>query len=384
MKKYIMLFIIFVLFVELNVFAETKKIVQDSDGKFIEAVFNEQGIIEKLKGTISEYSVEKMNIKVEKDTIKIHKESSGDGCYNIEIKNHREYLTLTKIFTANKVFNSRDNLIYNIYFNDNDEYFIKDDFITVSRTDKKTHVSDSSDSYLPKLKYEDNTCIQFFGKTMPEEDIGSRKYVYSDDMKNIVCSLIMPGDVWEEYMTATVFDFKSDNKAVNVINYIILYNYDYQLGVMFFPILLGLNESDTKFIDPEITADSYLTEGNTKYLPERLRNTEPGTPWCEGKPGDGIGSIITLKGNKEFSTLIISNGFDSAKKQNYTNNNRVKEIRITNLNNKKNLLTTELPDSPQPFEIKLPFSSDYVQIEILSVYKGEKYEDTCLNYILAK
>ena len=52
--------------------------------------------------------------------------------------------------------------------------------------------------------------------------------------------------------------------------------------------------------------------------------------------------------------------------------------------NKKNFIISELPDSVEPFEIYLPFSTKQLEIEILSVYKGEKYEDTCLNYILAK
>ena len=100
--------------------------------------------------------------------------------------------------------------------------------------------------------------------------------------------------------------------------------------------------------------------------------------------GDGIGSKITLKAKNDISTLIISNGFDSLKKYIYYNNNRVKQIRITDLNNKKKFILAELPDTVEPFEINLPFSSKQLEIEILSVYKGKKYEDTCLNYILAK
>ena len=47
---------------------------------------------------------------------------------------------------------------------------------------------------------------------------------------------------------------------------------------MFFPILFDLDESKSDFIDIDFSADSYLTEGAVKYLPENLKNTAIGTP----------------------------------------------------------------------------------------------------------
>ena len=384
MKRIIFWFIILVL---LNaVYANGKKIIQDSDEKNIEGILNNQGIIERLKGTIGKYSPDDgLTTETKNGITVIHKTMSGDGCYNIEIQNNGDYLTLTKIFTANKALKSRENLTYNIYFDKNDEYFIKDAFVSINRENKKSIVATTAtDSYLPKLKYKKNICIQYFGKNISQDSPGSRRYVYSDDKKNVTCYEIMPGDVWQKYMDATVFDFKSENRAVNIINYIILYNYDYQLGVMFFPILFDMDEPTLPYIETEITADSYLIESKVKYLPERLKDTTKGTPWVEGRPGDGIGSKIIIKGKEEISVLIISNGFDSHKKEHYYNNNRVKRIVILDLNNKQRIAVAELSDSPEPFEIYLPFDSNHIQLEIKSVYKGEKYEDTCLNYILCR
>lgn len=382
MKKLIP-YIVFVMLTA-SIFADTKKIVQDSEGKFIEASFNTQGVIEKLEGTVNVYSVVNLDIKAQNDFIKIHTKYSGDGCFDIEIQNHGDYLTLTKIFTANKVFKPRDNLTYDIFFNDNDVYFVKDAYVTIRKDDRKSHVTNSSDSYLPMLEYKGNVCIQHFGSFMPVDDIGSRKYDYSTDKKTVVCSHIMPGDVWEKYMTATVFDFKSEDKAVNLINYIILYNYDYQLGVMFFPILFDLGDEASAYIETEITADSYLTEGKVRYTPENLKITAKGTPWVEGKKGDGLGSKIMVRAKSAFSILIISNGFDSEKKTTYYNNNRVKRIKIRDASDKNRFIVAELPDTTEPFEIKLPFKTKQLEIEIQDVYKGKKYDDTCLNYILVK
>lgn len=368
-----------------SVYAE-EKIVQDNNGQFIEAKINNLGIIESLKGTISSYYPDdELKVICENQTVKIHKSMSGDGCYDIEMTYYDDFITITKIFTANKSNEKRDNLTYKIFFNSDKEFLVKDEFVTIRKENIKSSVhGTSSDSYLPLLKFEKNTGIQYFGKSMSDDDIGSRKYVYSKDMNSVDCYEIMPGDVWQKYMTATIYDFKSDNNAINLINYIILYNYDYQLGVMFFPILFDMNKNSSKFIDIEIMADSYLVEGKVKYLPENLNSTAKDTPWVEGTSGDGIGTKISIKARNPVTSLVISNGFDSLKKYIYENNNRVKKIKITNLEKKKNNFIVELPDTVDPYEIKLPFKTKLVEIEILSVYKGSKYEDTCLNYILAK
>lgn len=386
MKLHVIIFsIAFVLFIN-PICAETKKIVQDNDGKVIETIINEQGIIQSISGTVSSYYPDdEINITSKNNKVIIHKSMSGDGCYDIEILNQGNYLTLTKIFISNKEVGPRNPITYNIYFEANDNYLIKDDFVKILKDKLITEISDThSESYLPMIKYQKNTCIQYFGKTMPKDGIGSRKYVYSDDFKTVECFQIRPGDVWQKYMTATIFDFKSSNKAVNLINYIILYNYDYQLGAMLFPILINMDDVTPEYQEIEITADSYLTEGTVKYLPENLKNTALSTPWVEGKKGDGIGTIINVKAKSNFKTIIISNGFDSEKKSLYINNNRVKGIRIIDSNNKKNSMIVELPDSPNPYSIDLSFITNNIKIEILSVYNGEKYDDTCLNYILVK
>ncbi len=183
-----------------------QKIVQNSEGQFIEAKFNEQGIIEKLDGTISEYTVENLDINIQQELVHIHKKYSGDGCFNIEIQNNKDYLTLTNILTeVPGYFPPRDNLTYTIYFDKNDKYLLKDDYLSIDKVTKTSVISaNPKDSLLPLIRYNNNVLIQYFGWTMPPDDPGSRKYEYSPDKKNILCYHIMSGDVWQKYMTATV------------------------------------------------------------------------------------------------------------------------------------------------------------------------------------
>ena len=157
--------------------AKETKIVQDNFGQLIKASFDENGIINQITGTVSEYSVENLNIDISGNRVKVHTQYSGDGCYNIELVVLKNHLQLTKFFTENNVFKYREDLTYNIYFEDNDDYFIKDDFVTIKKDEIKSEIPVShSDSYLPMLKYKDNICIQYFGKNMPKIFLSSWEY----------------------------------------------------------------------------------------------------------------------------------------------------------------------------------------------------------------
>ena len=136
--------------------------------------------------------------------------------------------------------------------------------------------------------------------------------------------------------------------------------------------------------DYSITADSYLIEGIVKYLPENLMDISIGKPWVEGIKGPGIGSQINIVSKEKISKLVISNGFVSRKISTYYNNNRVKKLKILNSTHKNEFMIVTLPDYAKPVEIELTFSSSNIQLEIVDIYKGEKFDDTCINFILCK
>ena len=152
------------------------------------------------------------------------------------------------------------------------------------------------------------------------------------------------------------------------------------------PIELGLfgKNSLLFFGKTKYSTKNYLTEGKIKYVPENLSNLSIGKPWVEGSDGSGIGDKIFISKSSPIKSIVISNGFVSYKVQTYYNNNRVKLLKICNINQRNESITVELPDNAIPFEIQIPFCTRDIELEILDVYKGEKYDDTCINFILCK
>jgi hypothetical protein len=137
-------------------------------------------------------------------------------------------------------------------------------------------------------------------------------------------------------------------------------------------------------------ATSFLTEGDKKYEPANLRSNEPDAPWIEGVAGDGVGEKIFLTwqtwserdGSRGgMGALIISNGYVSYEKPYlYETNNRVRKIRVTDSDGAFSFIT-ELEDTPNPQVVFLPSVPEKMEIEILSVYKGTTWDDTCINFI---
>lgn len=131
-------------------------------------------------------------------------------------------------------------------------------------------------------------------------------------------------------------------------------------------------------------ASSCLKENNSEYIAGNLGNTDLYNPWVEGKKGSGIGEKIEIFSSENISSLVISNGFVSRNTATYYNNNRVKKLKISDKQNPENFMEIVLPDNAIPLEYKLNFCSKQLQLEILDIYKGSKYDDTCINFILCK
>ena len=105
--------------------------------------------------------------------------------------------------------------------------------------------------------------------------------------------------------------------------------------------------------------------------------------WVEGIKGYGIGEKIYLS-KSDFRTLIILNGYISFNKPYlYEQNSRVKKLKIIDKINKKEFIV-DLKDTPNPQKILSGELLDRELIlEILEVYIGSKYEDTCISLIIA-
>lgn len=143
-----------------------------------------------------------------------------------------------------------------------------------------------------------------------------------------------------------------------------------------------------------IKTSSFLSEKDIQYTGENFKNIQTNLlPWVEGVNGDGIGEWIevTFKvwdaGNGNIC-FLISNGYvDFSRTDLYYANNRVKKMQIV-CEKYKIDFDAELLDTHQFQLIEIPIVN--VQNEeivtfrfiIKEVFKGDKYEDTCVNLIL--
>ncbi len=136
---------------------------------------------------------------------------------------------------------------------------------------------------------------------------------------------------------------------------------------------------------------SYLKEKNKEYTVDNLCNCKPGTPWVEGVPGDGIGEGFTIYNSgvnsaksfyRDYKYLLIMNGYISYKKPYlYKQNNRIKKIKVTGVKSGKSKILDVL-DTPHPQTVDISFITEPedIRVEIADVYKGTKYDDTCINF----
>lgn len=147
----------------------------------------------------------------------------------------------------------------------------------------------------------------------------------------------------------------------------------------------GFRGAKNDFVDVSYSGSSFLQEGKISYIFNNLGNMTLNLPWVEGVLGSGIGEKIYINSTtRDLSQIIVSNGFVSTKKNNlYEKNNRLKEIKVydTDLTF---VMYIDLFDTPNPQHFVLPFDSKNIVIEIVDVYKGSDWDDTCVNFIKAR
>ncbi len=146
-------------------------------------------------------------------------------------------------------------------------------------------------------------------------------------------------------------------------------------------------------------------EGRYLYPPINILDGDFDSTWCEAdENGSGIGESLTVEFAEpvSFDEIQIVNGF--ASKDYYEKNNRVKSITLTqtatkmevkdwdseksqyNVETKNHFqqkvyfLEDGIPDW-QPIKFELPQTAQTITIKINDIYKGEKYDDTCLDDI---
>jgi len=131
----------------------------------------------------------------------------------------------------------------------------------------------------------------------------------------------------------------------------------------------------------KITASSFLVEGNVSYEPNQRRPLYKPL-WVEGAEGSGINEKLFITARACFA-IHISIGYVSFEKPElYLENSRPKKIKLS-VNNIFSI-EVELNDTPNYQMINLPAplrASDVLELEIIEIYQGTKYSDTCINDI---
>lgn len=147
-----------------------------------------------------------------------------------------------------------------------------------------------------------------------------------------------------------------------------------------------------KVYPKNIWAPSYLGQDSFKvlanYHPYYIIDGDDKTAWVEGVPGDGIGERLYLYFQdlnvQKCLYFRVKNGYQKSPTL-FAQNNRIKEIRITIAKDFRDryrqihILEDKL--GWQEIKIEGPFDFNKITIEILSVYEGEKYDDTCISEI---
>lgn len=161
-------------------------------------------------------------------------------------------------------------------------------------------------------------------------------------------------------------------------------------SLVFFSLLCKENNEDTSFATEHddsrdikihsITTDSTLENNRYKYGPHNLFPEISNGSWCENEINEGTDVIlnIELSGTSKISEFFIKNGYYNPKY--WGDNNRVKTLFFeANGHNE----TVQLKDSMEIQKISLSESieTSWIKLTIIDVYKGTKYNDTCLNAI---
>lgn len=135
-----------------------------------------------------------------------------------------------------------------------------------------------------------------------------------------------------------------------------------------------------------INASSTYIENGSDYSINNTQKTKL-NPWVEGVDGSGIGEKINIDYEQGehlsgIKYILFSNGFVSYKDPSlYLKNNRVKKIKVISKDQDYEI-EIDIEDTPNIQELYLPQTTNEIEIEILDIYKGSKWDDTCINLLV--
>ncbi len=133
-----------------------------------------------------------------------------------------------------------------------------------------------------------------------------------------------------------------------------------------------------------VTATSWLSEPqyNLYHTPELVIDNDLTTAWVEGADGNGIWENITLTldGTYTVNGFSINAGYQKSENL-YIKNSAPCGIRVIFSDRSSvDIVLADVYDA-QFYSFKTPVETSSVTFMILSVYRGDTYEDTCISEI---
>ena len=118
------------------------------------------------------------------------------------------------------------------------------------------------------------------------------------------------------------------------------------------------------------------------HHPRNVVDGNKNTAWVEGSPDDGIGEWIklTFTESKKINKIGVIPGYAKTDRI-FKANNRVKSATLIFSNGDTQVVAFEDQPEMQYFTITSGKKTAYVKLVINSVYKGTKYQDTCISEI---
>jgi hypothetical protein len=145
-------------------------------------------------------------------------------------------------------------------------------------------------------------------------------------------------------------------------------------------------QEDSHCAVSKVTASSELpppkSRADIDYEPGNVFDRLPGTAWVEGVKGPGKGQWLRIEiiGEARIKAVGILPGYGKSVDV-WHDNNRVKKARLTFSNKKQKIVGLKDEDEMQWFEIAASAPVEWLKIEILDVYRGDRYNDTCISEV---
>lgn len=191
------------------------------------------------------------------------------------------------------------------------------------------------------------------------------------DIEKIFYFLREPLTIPKSDMDKLFIKYKDDNR------YVILFKYYFQTNSYGYKDLVTKIPAFNKK-EINITVSSYL---NINYTGENIIDDNLKTAWVEGATGNGINEWIRFN----FTKNVIITGFDiiigyTKSNKLFYENNRVNEILLILSDGTEERYFFK-DDKNWQYRLVPANTCNSMKIQILDIYKGTKYTDTCIGEI---